>query len=245
MITVVVPVSPIKSHPDTAILIETIESARHHLPDAELVVTFDGVRAEQEDRRADYEEHIRRALWLLDHKYGNTVPIIHDQHMHQSGMMRHLLDKNIIRTPLLLYLEADCPLVTDEPIEFGAIANFIEEGYSNVVRLHHEAVIPDAHRHMIHGTEYGFIQTSQWSQRPHIASVAYYRRILETHFSPDARSFIEDCMHGVVDEAFRRDGMNGWMQHRLHIYNPGHNLKRSYHLDGRAGAAKYDETQVW
>ena len=244
VITAVVPVSPIKSHPDPAILVQTLDSIRTCLPDAELVVTFDGVRDEQEHRRTDYEEFIRRTLWLLDHHYGNVLPIIFDDHMHQTGMMREALDD--IDTPLIIYVEQDTPLVTDEPIDWHTITDFILSGQSNTVRLHHEGVIPDEHQHMIHGNDGMFIRTSQWSQRPHVSSTAYYRRIMADYFTPAAKSFIEDRMHGVVDQAFRRDGMLGWNQHRLHIYDPGNgNMKRSYTTDGRAGEPKYDATQVF
>lgn len=257
MLTVVVPVSAIKSHPDTSILDETLDSIRHHFPDAEILLTFDGVRAEHKHRRRDYEEHIRRALWRADHHYGAVCPFVFEEHRHQSGMMRAVLDE--IKTPLLLYVEQDAPLVTDEPIEWRNIQGFITSGRSNLVRLHHEGRIPTEHLHMMHGVQcFGcgssgetihgtnFTMTSQWSQRPHVASVAYYRRILDSHFSANARCFIEDCMHGVVDNAYRRDGMLGWNQHRLHIYTPdGGNIKRSYTTDGRAGEPKYDDTQIW
>lgn len=242
---VIVPVSPIVSHPDTSVLTETLDSVRFHLPASELIVTFDGVRPEQEDRRADYNEFTRRALWLLDHKYGNALPILFDQHMHQSGMMRAALDE--VRTPLLMYVEADCPLVTDELIPWPTITDFILSGESNLTRLHHEAMIPGAHQHMCHGTTHAglFTLTSQWSQRPHIASTAYYRRIMDSHFTPDARCFIEDKMHGVVDESYLHDGLAGWMQHRLHLYTPEGNIKRSYTTDGRAGESKFDDSQIW
>lgn len=247
MITAVIPVSPIPAHPDTAVLDETIASIRHHLPSAEIMVTFDGVRPEQENRRADYAEFTRRMLWKLDHVDGHTCPFVFDQHLHQTGMMRAVI--NEIRTPLLMYVEADTPLVTDEPIDFPAVAEFLMAGRSDLVRFHHEGVIPPVHRHMVHGIEqHGatFIRTSQWSQRPHVASVAFYRRILDGCFSQTACSFIEDRMHGVADEAFRVDGIMGWRQFALHIYagDPA-NLKRSYHLDGRAGSAKYDAGQVF
>ncbi len=254
MITAVVPVSPIVSHPETAILDETLDSIRYHLPTAEIIVTFDGVRPEQEHRREAYEEHIRRALWRLDHHYGNAVPFIFDEHLHQTGMLRAIIDE--IRTPLLLYCEQDTPIVTDEPIEWRRICTVISGGASNLVRLHHEALILDAHKHMTHGLEFppeyngevndiDFVRTSQWSQRPHVASVAYYRTVL-SYFSTEAKAFVEDRMHGVVDEAFKRDGMQGWFQHRLHVYHPNTgNIKRSYHTDGRAGEPKWDDTQVF
>lgn len=241
--TVVVPVSPIVSHPDTSILEETLRSVRHHLPDVEILLTFDGVRPEHEHRRGDYEEFIRRVLWRADHHYGNIAPFVFDEHRHQSGMLQAVLDE--IETPLLMYVEQDTPLVTDEPIDFDKIAGFILAGHSNLARLHHEAVIPTEHTHMVHGDDQGFIRTSQWSQRPHVASTAFYRRIMADYFTPDSRAFIEERMHGVVDNAFCRDGIHGWEQYRLHIYNPGSNLKRSYHVDGRRGEPRYDEQQVF
>jgi hypothetical protein len=245
MITVVTPVSPIKSHPDTAILEETITSIRTLFPTAEIFLTFDGVREEQQHRRADYDEFIHRALWLADHTWGNVVPFLFDEHQHQSGMMRHIIDK--IDTTLLLYVEQDTPLVVDEPTDFEAITEFILGGESNVVRLYHEGVMPKEHMHLMHGHHHDlFIDTSQWSQRPHIASTAYYRRILNSHFTEDAKCFIEDRMYGILEEAERIDGYQGWVQHRVHIYDPGNgNMKRSYHTDGRAGEAKFDDTQVY
>lgn len=243
VITAVVPVSVIKSHPSTEILEQTLDSIRHHLPDAEIILTFDGVRDEQFKYRLLYEEHIRRVLWLAAKHYGNICPYIFDSHQHQTGMLRHVLDD--IRTPLMLYVEQDTPLVTDEPIDWDAITAAILTGSSNLVRFSHEAQILECHEHLMHGTDLCFTRTSQWSQRPHVASVAYYRRLLDSYFSPDAKCFLEDRLHGVLDEAWNIDGMAGWLQHRTHLYTPPGNIKRSYHTDGRAGAPKYDDTQVW
>lgn len=239
MITVVVPVSPIKSHPSTAILDETLSSIRFWLPTVEVLVTFDGVRPEQAAKAADYELFIQEVL----RKHRDVVPFLFDDHQHQTGMMRAVLPS--VRTPLLLYVEQDTPLVTDEVIEWDVIEDFILAGKSNVVRLYHEAVIPTVHEHLMHGDDQGFVRTSQWSQRPHVASAAYYRRIMDAHFTPDSRAFIEDKMHSVVQEATKIDGVQGWMQHRVHLYNPGPNMKRSYHTDGRAGEPKWDDTQVF
>lgn len=242
-ISIIIPCSPIPSHPSTAILDETLDSVRHHLPDAELFVTFDGVRVEQEARRGDYDEFVRRALWRLDKHYGGAVPYVWSEHLHQVGMLRRILDD--IDTPLMLWCESDTPLVTDEPIDWDSITDFILSGRSNCTRLHHESVIPKAHSHMMHGEEDGYIRTSQYSARPHIATTAFYRQLLE-HFTPDANCFIEDKAHGVIDEAYRIDGMAGWNMWRLHIYaKDPNNLKRSYHLDARAGEPKWDEKQVF
>jgi len=246
MITAVIPASPIRSHPGVEILAETVDSIRHWLPTAEIVITFDGVRSEQESFRLDYERHIKTALELADTVWHPVVPYVFDEHLHQTGMLRAVIDT--IRTPLMLYVEHDTPLITDKPIDWQALTAAITGGVSNVIRLSHEAVLPAEHAHLMHGDEPGtpLIRTSQWSQRPHVASVAYYRRILATHFTRATKSFIEDRMYGIVDEAFNTDGLAGWHQHKVHIYNPGGgDLKRSTNLDGRQGESKFDTTQVF
>lgn len=248
-ITVIIPVSPIKSHPSTAIIDETIASIRHHLGGVKIIVTFDGVRAEQQSMLPQFEEHIRAVLW----KHRDIYPIIFDEHQHQVGMMRYLLENDEIKTPYLLYVEQDTPLEKDL-IDFDDITGFIASGRSNLVRFHHESSIPKDHDYLMlgeegyfdkNGFETGFMRTAQWSQRPHVSSVAYYRRIISGYFSKEAKCMIEDRMHGIVINAFNKDRELGWQQHKLHIYYPGGNIRRSYHTDGRAGAEKFEESQVW
>lgn len=244
MITVLIPVSPIKSHPSTQVLENTIESIRYHFPEAEIIITFDGVRPEQEDRRSDYYESIRKCLYLCNTKW-DAIPIIFWNHTHQAGMAKVALEK--VKTPMILYVEQDTPLVTDEPIEWEKLKEFIKTGESNVIRFHFEAYIPEEHEYLMIGKpENGLQKTVQWSQRPALSSVAYYKRILADYFSSDAKCFIEDRMYGVILQSYREDGIMGWYQHKIHIYHPmGGNIKRSLNLDGRAGAKKYAETQVF
>ena len=240
-ITVVTPVSPIPSHPDTAILDETIASVRHHLPDAEIILTFDGVRAEQAGRRADYEEHIRRALWKADHDplWRPVCPFVFDAHLHQVGMMRAVIDE--IRTPLLMYVEHDMPLRVDREIDFAAITRFIQSGRSDLVRFYLRDAIPDEHQYLMHGFESDglFLRTSQWSQNVHISTVLFYRRILSEHFSPNAKSFIEDGIYGPAANAYPGDTF------RLHIYHPEDDIRCLCHLDGRADDPKFEFEQVF
>jgi hypothetical protein len=128
------------------------------------------------------------------------------------------------------------------------LCDAILSGTSNTIRLYHEAVMPEEHQHLMHGWEgpedSRLLRTTQWSQRPHLSSVAYYRRMMGTYFSKRSKAFIEDKMYGVVSESFNIDGLAGWLQHRLHIYTPpSASWKRSLNLDGRADQEKYDDTQ--
>lgn len=242
-ITVIVPVSPIKSHPRTDVIDETIKSIRTHL-DSEIIVTFDGVRPEQEDRREDYEEFKRRFLWKCLHEYKDVSVVNFDEHSHQVKMAREALE--YVRTDLVLYVEQDTPLTPDEPIEWQKCMSFIRSGKANMIRFHFEAAVPEPHKHMMIGeVEDGFLRTSQWSQRPHLISKKYFDKVVNTYFTPEATCFIEDKMHGIVSEAYNIDGEKGWREHKLWIYHPEGNIKRSYHTDGRAGEQKWDDTQVW
>lgn len=242
--TIVIPTSPLPSHPNTDILEETIKSVRHHSRVGEIIVTFDGVRKEHEERRSDYEEFIRRSLMMF-RKYKNITPIIFEEHTHQVGMLKSVIDQ--IDTEYILYVEQDTPLVIDEPIDWSSCFELLDSGRAHTVRFHFEGVIPKDHHHLMIGyPEYGFQKTIQWSQRPHITRTSEYKRMLSTHFSESAKCFIEDKLHGVIQDEFNISGTAGWDKFRLWIYHPmTGNIKRSYHTDGRAGAAKLDGDQVW
>lgn len=243
-ITAVIPVSPIKSHPSVDILEATIESIRYHLPDSEIIITFDGVRKEQEDLRADYNEFIRRALFLCNTKW-NAIPMIFKDHTHQVGMAKVALEE--VKTPIILYCEQDTPLVTDEPIDWPMLRASLTLTQANIIRFHFEAGIPEPHKYLMIGEpEMNLLKTVQWSQRPHLASTDFYKWVLENNFTKNAKCFIEDKLHSVVQKDYASMGFRGWSIWKLFIYYPDpKNIKRSLNNDGRAGGTKYDETQVF
>jgi len=242
-ITVIVPVSPIKSHPDTRILDETIISIRRQLPDAEIIITFDGVRAEEEHRRTDYEMFIRKALFKCNTEW-NALPIIFEQHHHQVGMMRAIID--YIKSPTILYVEQDTPLTVVSDIDFSSCVDNILLGTANVIRFHFEAFIPKEHAHMMIGLpENGLQKTVQWSSRPHLASTIFYKKILSLCFSAGANCFIEDVLHGKLHNDYIEHGISGWNQWRVYIYHPNGSIKRSTTTDGREGEKKFDDAQVF
>lgn len=240
-ITVIVSTSPIKTHPGTAIIDETIATVRQQLPDSEIILMHDGVRPEQADRRADYETYIQRVLWTADRQWRNVLPLIFDEHLHQAVCTKRALDH--VRTPLLLFVEGDTPLTGEIP--WAAISDTILNGDANLVRFSHEATILDVHRHlaldpgpqMVRGVP--LTRTIQWSQRPHLASLAWYREILDRHFPADEKNFIEEVIYGRLIDAHHRDGDMGWLNWRTWIYTPPGDIKRSYHTDGRQGEDRY------
>lgn len=243
-VTVIVPVSPISSHPNTDILEETIGNIRYHLPNSEIILTFDGVRKEQDHLFEVYHEHIRKVLWLC-REWKNVTPYIFDEHTHQVGMARKVLEK--VNTPIILYVEQDTPLVIDEPIEWEKLIEELLDENANMIRFHFEGVIPEAHNHLMIGQpENGLLKTVQWSQRPHLARTSFYVKMLEKYFTPTANCFIEDKIHGCVQDDWGLYGEAGWEKWKMFIYHPmTGNIKRSYHTDGRSGEKKFDERQTW
>lgn len=237
VMSIVVPTSPIPSHPSTEIIEKTIESIRHHTA-MDIFITIDGVRPEQEDIRVIYDEYVRRLLWLCNYKWENVTPVLFEKHVHQSGMMKEVL--KMIRTPLLMYVEHDTPLVTDEEIDWIVIVKALMARDSNVVRFHYEAHIPEEHQYlMLHNRNIGdkFTATKQWSQRPHVARTEFYREIMR-FFSPEANCFIEDLIYSECVRGNPED----WL---VYIYTPGKNIKRSLNLDGRGKDQKFEKEQIW
>ena len=248
-ITVVIPTSPTTTNPDTSIIEETISTVRHHLSKSEIIITFDGVRPEQEDLRANYEEYTRKLLWLCNKSEG-MLPIVFDEHMHQTGMLREAL--KYVNTNKILYVEHDTPLTPDCEINWDSVNAMIDNNDADLIKFSFESHILDIHRHLVldktpksmYNDQY--IRTIQWSQRPHVASTEFYKRILRDHFSDSAKSFIEDKMHGIVAEAYKHEQLQGWNKYKIWMYHPeGNNIKRSYHLDARGNSSKFDNTQIF
>jgi hypothetical protein len=236
-ITVIIPTSVIPSHPDTVIIEETINSIRAHLPDNEIIIQVDGLRNERLEWKDRYDEYKNRLLWKSLHEWKNVLPIIFDQHLHQTDMMRQTI--HLIRTSAILYVESDTPLTTDLPIDWQSCLDMLDSGKANTVRFHFEAGIPEPHQYLMLGVEDGFMKTIQWSQRPHLSTVPYYKDVVLKNVP--SRTFIEDTFHSYVQS-------HQWEHNKLWIYYPndGENIKRSYHLDGRNGTRKFtSDDNAW
>jgi len=241
-ITVIISSSPIPSHPSPAMILETIASVRAHLPESEIIIMQDGIRQEQKDWAASYEEYKRRLLIEIRNNYKNVLPIFFDEFLHQAEMTRRTLDH--VKTPMLLFMEHDTPLIDDSKIEWDGIVRAIESGFAESVRFHHMdcAFIHQEHmslaidktRQEVCGIN--LMRTRQYSQRPHVATVDFYRRLL-SEFSADCRTFIEDRAYTLF--------YDNKIPFKLAVYTPEGHIKRSRDLNGRAGGPKFDDALVF
>jgi hypothetical protein len=235
-ITVLIPTSPIPSHPSTGIIEQTVKSVRRHLPQAEIIIMADGVRPELEHRREAYTEYLESLVWLC--RQWRAVPLLFSEHQHQANMTRRALE--LVRTDLMLFVEHDTPLVGQIP--WTELGHWILNDDFHVIRLHHEKHIPKEHMWLMRGREtlfkngrdHKFEKTVQWSQRPHLARTDRYREWINQYFPVTSRTMIEDVMHGIVEKA-------EWEKFHIGIYTPGNDIQRSTHLDGRAGDSKFEE----
>jgi len=241
-ITIILPTSVLPSHPKTTIIDQTLSDIREHFPDNEIILQIDGLRREQTSRKNDYDEYKNRVLWKCLHEDKNILPVVFSRFSHQTTMMNKTIW--LINKPLLLYVEADAPLVVDREIDWEKCLDMFETDRANTIRFHFEASIPEEHEHLMLGIQDGFMKTIQWSQRPHLSTVSYYRDIVLPRSSQ--KTFIEDRFHGIVQDDYKSFGEGGWDIHKLWIYHPEGDIKRSYHLDGRAGGRKYTgDDVVW
>lgn len=246
-ISVLISASPIPSMPDTAVIDETVASIRAHLPSARLVLLCDGVRDDDQDLTADYDDwQIELSGRVIAGKppWNNVYMRSFDEWTHQAGMYRWALER--VETPLVLMVEADTPLTMPDvgPIPWEPICALLESDQLDSIRFNHEASILVPHQHLALDSDpidmggVPVTRTVQFSARPHVARTLWYRRILTDHFPESARSFVEDQMHGVVQDAWAAHGMDGWGRYRLAVYTPDGSHVRSRHLDGRDGREK-------
>lgn len=239
LITVVIPSSVIKSHPNTDIIDETMASIRTHLPTAKIILQLDGLREEQQDQIKAYNEYKQKILWHSLRVDQNILPFVFTELHHQTDMLKATID--YIKTPYLLYVEQDAPLRADRKIEWQRIIDKLADGTFYTVRFIHEEVIPKEHNYLMIGeAQDSFLKTMQWSQRPHLSSTFYYKDVVIP--SLPEKTFIEDDYYGKVNTDCKLP--QGWYKHRLAIYYPNGGIQRSYHTDGRAGGRKYTSDDI-
>lgn len=236
LVTTIVTMSPIPSHPSIDVLAETISSLLEWGPAGEIIVACDGVHPDNTSQRDAYEDAIAAVCHraLHDPDWQRIRVIVADTWVHQANMLRAALA--FVTTPLILFSEHDTPLCG--PVPWDELGKVIDVGDANVIRLAHEASVHPEHLHLMIGdgpTDVGGVplwRTMQFSARPHLASVDWYRKILADWFPETSRTFTEDRIYGPITE-------RPWEWAKVMMYCPvGESIKRSWHTDGRAGALK-------
>lgn len=247
LITVLIPTSPIPSHPSTAIIEKAINSVRRHLPKAHIQIMIDGIRPEQEHYRASYGEYLRNLVGTCMEKYKKVYLLPYTRFLHQAQMTKASL--GIVMTPLILFMEHDTFFIEGD-IDWEGICRVILAGDANMVGFHCQSepwIIPE-HEHLMIDKQRNYFQgvpmlrTWQWSQRPHVASTDFYRRILNAYFRPEFRTMIEDQMYNTVLTSREIQGEDGWHEWKMMYYAPEGNIRRTDTVDGRGDDPKYPMT---
>ena len=221
VVTAVVTTSPIPSHPSTAVIDETYESIRHHFPTIPIMILADGVREEQtcwKERYATYLQSINQKEWpgVQIHQF--------QKFMHQAGMIRETL--NQVRTPLILWIEHDLPLVKDHIPWEGIIQALLDNAVSSVRFVLDDVRKPYYERgdFTTHGVT--LTRTVEYSSLPNIARKDLYEFIVP-HFKT-AQIHLE-CSN--ICGLFHDDRAPQWP---LSIYHAPDGRPREYSLDGRS-----------
>lgn len=233
-ITVVIPTSPIPSHPSTQIIGQCICELERILPESPIIVMADG---SEDESYFNYLNNLCERFvynpdfWVQEHS----------EHVHQSGMLKEALDG--VKTPFVLYLEHDWILLNEIP--WREFMDILSVGYINTIKLHAAPRIHPYYEHLmldrilyqqggfydryqdsIGGEAYGFIKTIQWSQNPHLCRTDFYREKILPYCLGKC-GFIEEIIHGIV-------ASSSWEQWKTAIYNPVNgDMMRIRHLDGR------------
>lgn len=239
-LTILIPTSPIPSHPSTAILDETVANIRKYT-DARIILMIDGIHESLRNRTEDYRKYLHNIGGKInDRSYGDCIVRLFNDHTHQAEMTKTVL-RDEVTTPLIFFVEHDTHIRGEIP--FNEICDLVESSHDiNYVRFNiFDRILPE-HQYLmlnsIERNEIPLIRTIQWSQRPHIAKSDWYRDLLWTYFPEGKKTMIEDVMHGIVMEKHKHIKVDRF---GLAIYAPPGNQLRSYHSDGRGGDEKIIE----
>lgn len=245
-VTILVTTSPHFRCPDTEMIRKTIKIYRDYLPHAEVLILADGVREEQKKLEHDYRIYLDRLeKWIK--RRDNMRLYEFGEFYHQAGMVKRAFDKDMIKTPLIMFAEHDFPIHGEIPFE--DIIDSLLKGKMQLIRFYLETDLIPEHRHLFLDKKpvvidkIPMIRTGQWSQRPHIARLDYYKQIINLRFTDQSRTYIEDGVHGYHGELFALDPYKCWANNRMAIYHPDGNISRCYHLDGRGEEQKYEIVQ--
>lgn len=241
-LTILIPTSPIPSHPSCAILDETVSNVRKYT-DAKIIIMIDGCHESLQHRMEDYRKYIDEVGRNIESKkYGDCKAIVFNEHTHQVKMTKTVL-RDEVTTPLIFFVEHDTHIAGDIP--FQQICDLVESDKDiNYIRFSIFDQMPYEHWYLMISKQPALhkgiplIHTIQFSARPHIAKSNWYRNLLIDYFNENDICMIEDKIHGVVQDKYKH--LKGDI-FGLYIYAPEGNMLRSFHSDGRGTDEKIIE----
>lgn len=245
-LSILIPTSPIPSHPSTEILDETISNIRKYTS-ARIIIMADGVHQSLAHRTEDYEHYKDNVATNIEFGiYGDCVMKEFSHHRHQSGMLKEVLPE--IETDLIFFVEHDC-YIGGGYIPFKDICEIVSDFDNNhygvnYVRFHiFDRVLPE-HKYLMLQDRPDYIgdvpllPTIQFSARPFICKTKWFKDILWTYFNNGERMMLEDRMHSIVQQKYKALGFDTF---GLYIYAPDGNMLHSFTSDGRKDDPKIIE----
>jgi hypothetical protein len=238
-VTILIPTSPIPSHPSTAIIDEVIAGIRHYFPVAQIIIMCDGVRQSVEHRRQQYQEYLANLLAKYGMSGQNITLKMFGDPTQQAWMTRETLKE--VKTPYVLFNEHDAILKSEPPIEWDAIFHLLETDEANMVRFYHWDRIWHEHQYLMRGefmhSGVQFVRTVQFSGWPLVAKTFFLNQIVTNYFKPTDRKMIESGAYGPVCAV-------PWDQHKIVIYYPA-NADTFTHRNGRVNEQGIPDPGEW
>ena len=240
-VTILIPTSPIPSHPSTALIDETIAGLRNYFPTAKIIVMCDGVRASVEHRRGQYGEYLRNLhkKYVQSIDFGNVELFFFNDPTQQAWMTRETLKK--VTTPFVIFNEHDAILRSDPPIEWNAIFHLLETDQANLIRFYHWDRIWHEHQYLMREQfifeDVEFVRTVQFSGWPLVAKTDYLRHLVTDYFGPHDRKMIETGLYGPICSA-------PWEKNKMVIYYP-ERANTFVHRNARVSEAGIKDPGEW
>lgn len=233
-ITVVIPTSPIPSHPNTEMIEFVISSIRYQLPNSRIIIMCDGVRDAVSHRKEQYEEYKKNLRFLFEKDFPKIMIKEFNKPSQQAMMLQSTLSE--IEDPVMFFVEHDC-VILPKKIDWNAISESLLSDSLRYVRFYWQNTIHPEHDYLmgelveLYGSK--FIKTKQWSGWPHLSTKKQYARDLFQYFNGD-NEMLESIFYGPCANS-------SWNKFRTGIYITEEGTQFFKHLDGRNG----EDTKEW
>lgn len=236
-ITVLIPTSAIPSHPNPALMDETMAGIKFHFPESQTIILADGIWSGIAHRQHQYQKYLE----AIERRYPNTRIVKFPVHTQQTAMAQYAI-QNFVQTKLVFWNEHDAPLRIDRAIDWDKIVWEIESGDAGLVRFtYFDEGIHEAHEHLTRGRyrwdDVTFVKTVQFSGWSFLTTVDYFVRKI---FSgpPIEKQMLELRQYERVVNA-------PWEEYKVVIYCPDPPAQRFRHSNGRGFGTEERDPCDW